>query len=356
MEAPVPDRSDQRSFPPRQTWAVAAGTAGRLASTGDCAELWGVEIQASAEDRDKRLDVFLSQHYPDSSRSRIQQWIRDGRVVVGQAPARASLRLRGTETVVVDPAPAAPLKAFAEDIPLDILHEDDDIVAVNKPAGMIVHSGAGAKSGTLVNALLNHFSTLSAVAGELRPGIVHRLDRMTSGVLLAAKNDRAHQYLARQFQGRQIQKTYRAIVHGKIARQHPAARKIESDGCWWYRLEMPIGRDSQQRIKMSTRYAGRPAQTDFRALKQSASYSLLEVRIATGRTHQIRVHLSKIGHPVVGDRLYGAPAAPEGLPKLDRFYLHAHKIGFLHPATHQGIVIEAPLPKEFAELTRLLQL
>ena len=349
-----------------------------------------MEIDATAEDRDRRLDVFLSQHYPDTSRSRIQQWIRDGRVLVGTGSAagsraRASLRLRGNETVTVDPAPAAPLKAFSEDIPLEVLYEDDNIVAVNKPAGMVVHSGAGATSGTLVNALLNHFSTLSGVAGELRPGIVHRLDRMTSGVLLVAKNDRAHQRLARQFQRRKIEKTYWAIVHGvptkrgapasrQPDRQHTSARKIEADGYWWQRLEMPIGRDAHQRIKMSTRHAGRSAQTDFRVLKQSSSgyvrgqrsgvepvlprssYSLLEVRIATGRTHQIRVHLSKIGHPVVGDRLYGAPTAPEGLPKLDRFYLHARKIGFVHPVTSERYVIEAPLPEEFTELTRLLEL
>ena len=141
----------------------------------------------------KRLDVFLSERYPETSRARVQQWIRDGRVLVDQIEARASLRLRGDETIDVDPAPATPLKAFAEDIPLELLYEDDDIVAVNKAAGMIVHSGAGAKSGTLVNALLHHFSNLSTVGGELRPGIVHRLDRMTSGVLLVAKNDRAHQ-------------------------------------------------------------------------------------------------------------------------------------------------------------------
>ena len=320
-----------------------------------------MEFHATAEDRDKRLDVFLSQHYPDTSRSRIQQWIRDGRVLVGTgsaagSPARASLRLRGTETVTVDPAPAAPLKAFAEDIPLEVLYEDDNIVAVNKPAGMVVHSGAGATSGTLVNALLNHFSALSTVGGELRPGIVHRLDRMTSGVLLVAKNDRAHQRLARQFQQRRVQKTYWAIVHGGITKQHPSARKIEADGHCWHRLEMPIGRDAHQRIKMSTRHAGRSAQTDFRVLKQSGGYSLLEVRIATGRTHQIRVHLSKIGHAVVGDRLYGAPGAPAGLGKLDRFYLHARQIGFVHPSTNERIVIEAPLPEEFTELMGLLEL
>ena len=331
-------------------------TAQRLNGKADCAELEGVEIQTSAEDIDKRVDIFLSQHYPDTSRARVQQWIRDGRVQVNQAPARASLRLRGSEVVSVEPAPATPLKAFAENIPLDLLYEDDDIVAVNKPAGMIVHSGAGGKSGTLVNALLHHFSTLSTVGGELRPGIVHRLDRLTSGVLLVAKNDLAHRRLAQQFQNRKIRKTYWAIVHGAIGKQHRAARKVEVDGHWWVRLEMPIGRDAHQRIKMSARSTGRAAQTDFRVLQQSASYALLEVRIATGRTHQIRVHLSKIGHPVVGDRLYGAPAMPPGLPVLERFYLHAHKIGFLHPNTKQPIVIEAPLPKEFTELTRLLEL
>ena len=330
-----------------------------------------MEIQTCAEDIEKRLDVFLSQHYPETSRARVQQWIRDGRVLVDQVEARASLRLRGDEIIDVDPAPATPLKAFAEDIPLDLLYEDDDIVAVNKRAGMIVHSGAGAKSGTLVNALLHHFSNLSTVGGELRPGIVHRLDRMTSGVLLVAKNDGAHQGLAAQFQKRQVQKTYWAVVHGEMAKQHPSTRKIEAGGKWWCRLEMPIGRDTHQRNKMITRSSGRAAQTDFRVLKQSPGYALLEVRIATGRTHQIRVHLSKIGHPVVGDRLYGAPGASAGLrneglqdeglangglPNRERFYLHARRIGFVHPVTDQPIVIEAPLPKEFTELTRLLEL
>lgn len=315
-----------------------------------------MELRATDEDAGKRLDLFLAEQLSGTSRSRIQQWIRGGRVRVDHESARASLRLSGSETISVDAAPPPPLKAFAEDIPLDILYEDDDLVAVNKPAGMVVHSGAAAKSGTLVNALLHHFSQLSHLGGELRPGIVHRLDRLTSGVLLVAKNDRAHRALARQFQKRSIRKTYWAIVHGCPREPEKHARRVEADGRWWTRIEMPIRRDSRQRVKMAARGSGRPAQTDFRTLSHAGDYALLEVRIATGRTHQIRVHLSKIGHPVVGDRLYGAPAAPAGLPKLDRFFLHAREIRFEHPSGAQEITIEAPLPEEFTMLKDLLTL
>ena len=240
--------------------------------------------QATAEDAGKRLDRFLAEQMPETSRARIQQWIRDGRVTIDQAPGRVSFRLRGTELIAVDPGPAKPLKAFAEEIPLDILYEDEDIAAINKPAGMTVHAGGGATSGTLVNALLHHFGKLSGTGGELRPGIVHRLDRLTSGVLLIAKNDRAHRRLARQFQSRQVKKTYWALVHGDATRRHPKGRRVEADGQWWTRLEMPVHRDRRQRAKMTAGRSGRSAQTDFRPLQRWPSFTLLEVRIATGRT------------------------------------------------------------------------
>ena len=315
-----------------------------------------MELHAGPEDQGKRLDRFLAEQLVDVGRSRVQQWIRDGRVLIGGQPARASKRLNQGEEVAVDPAPLKPLKAFPEDIPLDILYEDDDVVAVNKPAGMVVHSGAAAKSGTLVNALLHHFGSLSKLGGELRPGIVHRLDRMTSGVLLVAKHDRAHRSLAKQFQARKVKKIYWAIVHGRPAEPPRQGRLVEIDKRRWSRLEMPIGRDSRQRIKMAARAGGREAETDFRVIRSTAAYSLLEVRIGTGRTHQIRVHLAKIGCPIVGDRLYGAPGEPEGLGKLERFYLHARSIGFLRPADESKITIEAPPPEEFTELLRRLEL
>ncbi len=315
-----------------------------------------MELYAGPEDQGERLDRFLAEQLPDAGRTHVQQWIRDGRVLIDGGPARASRRLSEGEKIDVDPAPPTPLKAFPEDIPLDILYEDDDVVAVNKPAGMVVHSGAAARSGTLVNALLYHFESLSRLGGELRPGIVHRLDRMTSGVLLVAKHDRAHRSLAKQFQARKVKKIYWAVVHGRPAEPPRQGRPVEVEGRRWWRLEMPIRRDSRQRVKMAARSSGREAETDFRVTRSAGAYSLLEVRIGTGRTHQIRVHLSKIGHPVVGDRLYGAPAEPEGLGKLDRFYLHAHSIGFLRPADESKITIEAPPPEEFTELLRRLEL
>ena len=315
-----------------------------------------MEIYASPEDHGKRLDSFLADQLADVGRTRVQQWIRDGRVLIDGKTARASKRMLDGEKVDVDPAPPIPLKAFPEDIPLDILYEDDDLVAVNKPAGMVVHSGATAISGTLVNALVHHFESLSKLGGDLRPGIVHRIDRMTSGVLLVAKHDRAHRCLADQFQARKVKKIYWAVVHGRPTEPPRQGRLVEIEGRRWSRLEMPIRRDTRQRIKMAARSGGRAAETDFRLMRSTVAYSLLEVRIGTGRTHQIRVHLSKIGHPVVGDRLYGAPAEPEGLGKLDRFYLHARSIGFLRPADESKITIEAPIPEEFTELLRRLEL
>ncbi len=300
-----------------------------------------MQFDIAAEDAGKRLDRFLAESLPDTSRVRVQEWIRAGRVQVNGAGARPSLRLEVGDRLDVEPAAAQPLRAFAEDIPLDILYEDDDLAAINKPAGMTVHAGAGVSQGTLVNALLHHFGSLSGVSGELRPGIVHRLDRHTSGVLLVAKNDRAHQALARQFESRKVEKTYWAVVQGRLSESDLMGgrlggrgiypQRIEADGHWWVRLEMPIRRDPRHRIKMTAavprvlmrhpgdRFApeepekpvGRAARTDLRVLRSWKHYTMVEVRIATGRTHQIRVHLSAVGFPVVGDRLYGAAALPE---------------------------------------------
>jgi 23S rRNA pseudouridine1911/1915/1917 synthase len=221
-----------------------------------------------------------------------------------------------------------------EAIPLAVLYEDPDVVAIDKPAGMVVHAGAGVHSGTVVNALLHRFASLSAVAGALRPGIVHRLDRYTSGVLLVAKNDDAHRRLAEQFSGRQVEKVYLALVHGKV--------KHESG-----RLDRPIARDPVRRTRMTTRLdKGRAAWSEYRVLRRFERFTLLEVRIGTGRTHQIRVHLSSIGHPVAGDTLYGAPAKVEGRPPLGRYFLHAHRIRFHQPSTGEEIAVESPLPAE----------
>ena len=314
-----------------------------------------MDLTVPEEAAGERLDRYLAEALPDASRSRIQQWIKQGRVLVDEAAVRPSARLQGGESVEVDPAPAEPLAAFPEAIPLDILFEDEHVAAVNKPAGMTVHAGAGeaSRSGTLVNALLHHFGAqLSQAGGELRPGIVHRLDRFTSGAILVAKTDKAHQGLARQFENREIQKTYLALVHGKVTTAPPnKGRPVKADGRTWVRLESPIGRDPRNRVKMAVLASGRAAVTDYTPLRGSDRHTLLEVRIHTGRTHQIRVHLSSFGRPIVGDRLYGAPESP-----LDRFFLHAWKLNLQHPVTGEPLNIEAPLPPELTDFLAALPL
>ena len=296
-----------------------------------------VKLSAGAADAGRRLDHFLHAHLPSYSRARVQDWIKRGRVRVNGEERRASYLLRAGDAVEAEPVEAAPLRATAEDIPLRILYEDGDLVAVDKPAGMVVHAGAGVHAGTLVNALLHHFASLSRVAGELRPGIVHRLDRFTSGVLLAAKTDAAHRALAQQFASREVEKIYLALVHGAVAREEG-------------RIEKPIARDPVRRVRMTARLErGRAAFTHYRVLRRWPKFTLIEVRIGTGRTHQIRVHLAGIGHPVAGDTLYGAPARVAGMPPLGRYFLHAHRIRFRQPLTGEEIALEAPLAPELVE-------
>jgi 23S rRNA pseudouridine1911/1915/1917 synthase len=295
-----------------------------------------LRLSASASDAGQRLDHFLHEHLPGYSRARLQEWIKAGRVLVNGAKARSSHALRAGDSIAVEPAAPEPLRAAPEDIPLRILYEDADLVAIDKPAGMVVHAGAGVHAGTLVNALLHHFATLSQVSGELRPGIVHRLDRYTSGVLLVAKNDAAHHALAAQFAGRRVEKVYLALVHGSIAGQEG-------------RIDKPITRDPVRRVRMTARLGrGRAASTFYRVLRRWPRFTLLEVRIGTGRTHQIRVHLASIGHAVAGDRLYGAPAAVPGMPPLGRYFLHAHRIRFRQPSTGEEIAVESPIAPELS--------
>jgi 23S rRNA pseudouridine1911/1915/1917 synthase len=319
-------------------------------------------FQVAPEHAGKRLDHFLVARLPDISRARVQDLITQEKVLVDGKPAKPSLRLRGGETIaVLAPAPRPPLRATAEVIPLDIAYEDDDLAVVNKPAGMMVHAGAGSTEdarnrGTLVNALLHRFGALSAVGGELRPGIVHRLDRNTSGLIVVAKNDRAHRRLAEQFARRQVRKTYIALVHGSVKQDQGT-------------IQSAISRDRLRRTRMTTRRAGgREAVSHYRVLQRIDSprgkFTLLEVRIETGRTHQIRVHLSSLGHPVVGDTLYGAPReilprekAKPALPALSlpRNFLHAAVIEFEQPLTGEPLVLERPLPPELEEFLRLLK-
>jgi 23S rRNA pseudouridine1911/1915/1917 synthase len=291
-----------------------------------------ISLSTNAEDTGKRLDHFLQSHLPEFSRSRLQDWIKGGRVLVNGEVQKPSFVVRGSETIEVNPAELPPLRAFAEDIPVDILYLDDDVIAVNKPAGVVVHAGAGQHSGTLVNALLHEFKTLSSVSGDERPGIVHRIDKETSGVLLVARTDAAHRNLAEQFASRQIEKKYLALVQGTLAMANGT-------------IKTPITRDPIRRTRMTTRTGlGRSAITQYRVLERFERDTYVEVQIGTGRTHQIRVHMASIGHPVAGDTLYGAADAGRG-----RFFLHAWRIRFSSPSTGRNIEVEAPLPPELNE-------
>jgi 23S rRNA pseudouridine1911/1915/1917 synthase len=289
-------------------------------------------VEASAQDREKRLDQFLRERLPQYSRSRLQDWIEQGRVLVDGSPAKRSHLLKGAERIHVQPGELAPLKATPEDLPLEVLYEDADVIAINKPAGMVVHTGAGRHSGTLVNAVLHRFGKLSSVGGDLRPGIVHRLDRFTSGVILIARHDAAHRHLAEQFAARQVEKIYVALVHGRVKNDQG-------------RITTPIARDPVRRVRMTARLSeGRQAITSYQVLKRLTDLTLLEVKIGTGRTHQIRVHLASIKHPVVGDKLYGAPAG-----ELGRYFLHARQITFTGPSNGERITVAAPLPPDLED-------
>ena len=288
-------------------------------------------LSAAEADRGKRLDAFLRERLPEYSRSRLQQWIREARVQVHGVAAKASYLIRGTETITLEPGAMPPLRAEPEDIPLTVLYEDASAVAIDKPAGLAVHPGAGLYRGTIVNALLHRFQTLSSMGGDIRPGIVHRLDRFTSGVLLVAKTDEAHRDIADQFARREVEKFYVALVEGRL----------EGSG----RIRKPIARDPKNRARMTARLeSGRPALTDWEAIRQFSGFSLLRIRLGTGRTHQIRAHMASLGHPVAGDRLYGAQASP-----WSRYFLHAHRLGFRSPATREPVSVEAPLPPDLME-------
>jgi 23S rRNA pseudouridine1911/1915/1917 synthase len=297
-----------------------------------------MRVEVSAEQDGLRLDAFLAAAIPERSRSQIQKLIKDGHVTGSGKSLRVSTPVRAGQRFEVEvPAPVA-ATAIAEDLPLPILHEDRDLVVIDKPAGMVVHPAAGHESGTVVNALLHHVEGLSGVGGELRPGIVHRLDRGTSGLMIAAKNDAAHQELARQFHDREIEKEYIALVWGVVQQGR--------------RIDAPIGRDPADRQKMSTRARrARSAVTRVIRAEHLRGVSLLRVAIATGRTHQIRVHLSAIGHPIVGDPTYGGVHRRvaddvRAVQRLTRPFLHAARIAFVHPADGRRMEFTSPLPAD----------
>jgi len=290
-----------------------------------------------------RLDVFVSQKDSTLSRSQAKRLIEEGDVLVEGKAARGSHRLKHGETVSLRKPPPVLSEIVPEEIPLDILHEDEAIIVVDKPPGMVVHPAAGNYSGTLVNALQFHCRSLSGIGGVMRPGIVHRLDKGTSGLMVVAKSDEAHRHLSEQFKNRQVSKHYTALVHGNLR---------EDEGI----VDAPVGRHPVERKKMSTKSRrGKEALTRWKVLERFGGLTLLEAKIDTGRTHQIRVHLSSIGHPVVGDSVYGgskrtveAPAMRAVLKKLTRQALHAGRLSFLHPVTGQEMTFESPLPEDMA--------
>jgi 23S rRNA pseudouridine1911/1915/1917 synthase len=285
----------------------------------------------------ERLDVFVARMLPGLTRSRVQKLIEGGFVAVAGLRAKAALRLEAGQAVRVDVPPATEGAAQAEPIALDVLYEDSDLLAVNKPPGMTVHPSPGHPRATLVNAILAHCHDLSGVGGVLRPGIVHRLDRDTSGVILVAKNDAAHHALARQLKARTVEKTYVALVEGTPR---------PSEGV----IDAPIARDPRNRQRMAVVEGGRESVTAYRVVERFPGYALLEARPKTGRTHQIRVHLAAIGHPIIGDRLYGKPS-----PLVGRQFLHAKCIAFEHPRTGERMELEAPLPEDLSAALDVLR-
>ena len=291
-----------------------------------------IELVVSANEAKLRLDQFLAKRLPEFSRSRLQQLIRNGLVRLNDLTTRPRQIVRRGDKIDLTEPPLEKIETLPEPIPLEILFEDNDLIVVNKPPGLVVHPGAGHWEHTLVNALLNHCATLSGIGGKERPGIVHRLDKETSGCLVVAKNDMAHRELSKQFAARTVEKIYLALVTGKLAN---AAGVIEET----------IGRHPAHRQRMSaTALRGRPARTEYRVVHSSDRGTLVECRLHSGRTHQIRVHLHHLGHPVLGDKLY-APRLAKDFP---RQMLHAWKLGFRHPLTEEWKSFEAPLPDDFA--------
>ena len=291
-----------------------------------------IELIVSANEAKIRLDQFMAKRLPEFSRSRLQQLIRDGFVRLNDSTSRPRQIVRGGDKIELTEPPLEKIEMLPEVIPLEILFEDDDLVVINKPPGLVVHPGAGHREHTLVNALLNHCATLSGIGGKERPGIVHRLDKETSGSLVVAKNDATHRDLSKQFAARTVEKIYLALVAGKLRK--PAGA-----------IEGKIGRHPVHRKQMSaTTLRGRVAKTEYRVVRSSDRATLIECRLHSGRTHQIRVHLHHLGHAVLGDKIY-APRLAKDFP---RQMLHAWKLGFRHPSTEEWKSFEAPLPDDFA--------
>lgn len=294
-------------------------------------------LQTSEEDRGARLDAFLARAMEDLTRSTAAKAIEEGRVLVSSKVPSKSLKLTGNETIEFTPEEPAPIDAVPQDIPLDVVYEDDDVIVVNKPSGLVVHPAPGHPDGTLVNALLFHCgASLSGVGGALRPGIVHRIDRDTSGLIIAAKNDYAHQFLSAQLADHTLARTYECIVVGNLR---------EDSGT----VDAPIARDSRDRKRMAVVPGGRRAVTHWTVLARYPGYTHVQCRLETGRTHQIRVHMAYLGHPILGDTVYGAK---KPVPGLTGQCLHAVGLQFIHPRTKELVSLSCPLPGEFTAALR----
>jgi 23S rRNA pseudouridine1911/1915/1917 synthase len=309
-----------------------------------------LNLRVSEFDAGTRLDAYLSTRIEGWSRGRLQRLIEDGDVLVGGRTAKPAHKVRANEEIEVELTPLPSRSFLPEDIPLDIIYEDDDLIVVNKPAGLVVHPASGVESGTLANALAFHFRQLSTKAGPVRPGIVHRLDKYTSGLLVVAKNEGAHEKLADQFRARTVSKAYIALVHGTVD---------EETGS----VDEPIARDPRNRTRMAVLPHGRPALSFYRVRRRYERFTLLDVQPKTGRTHQIRVHLARLRHPVVGDEVYGGgrdntvqdPKLRAQIRRLGRQFLHAEQLGFSSPATGEPMQFKVPLPDELARLLEQLE-
>lgn len=301
-------------------------------------------FSVSPDDAGERLDAFLAAHIEGWSRARLHRLIEAADVLVNGNVAKPSHKLRPNDHIEIELTPTASTSFTPEDIPVEVVHEDDDLIVVNKPAGMVVHPAAGVDSGTLANALAFHFQQLSKADGA-RPGIVHRLDKGTSGLLVVAKTETAHEHLADQFRNREVFKSYVALVHGQMEKESGE-------------VDQPIARDPRNRTRMAVVRGGRPSLSLYKVRRRLERFTLLNVELKTGRTHQIRVHLAWLKHPVVGDEVYGAgrdktvinPVLRSRIAKLGRQFLHAEQLGFRHPRTAEPLRFTAPLSTELHTL------
>lgn len=296
------------------------------------------KLEVTIDGQSGRLDKALVEALPKFSRSQIQQWIKDEFVVVNGEVARANYKVKDQDFIEIFRPEPVEMTVEAENIPLEIVYEDEDVVVINKPQGMVVHPSAGHPTGTLVNALLYHIKNLSSINDVIRPGIVHRIDKDTSGLLMIAKNDQAHESLSKQLKDKTATRKYLAIVHDEISHDKGT-------------IDAPIGRSKINRKSQAVIEGGKPAVTNFTVLERFKDYTLIECQLETGRTHQIRVHMQYIKHPVAGDPLYGRRKTLEGKGQ----FLHAQTLGFVHPRTGEEMFFEMPIPELFAETLKNLE-